>query len=69
MVCPVCGWQGGKASASLAERYIHVAAKALKLAAVEGADPVDVVIAAANVECHADPALVRRRVQWLLTER
>lgn len=68
VTCPTCGWQGGKDWASLTERYIAVAVKTLKLASVEGADLVDVVTEAASVEHHADPALVRNRVRWLLAQ-
>ena len=66
VTCPQCGWEGGKDWASIGERYMHVAAKAIKLASVPGADPVDALMEAASVEHHTDPALVRNRARWLL---
>ena len=66
VTCPKCGWEGGKDWASLPERGLSVAAKAIRLASVPGANPVDSVIEAAGVEHHVHTDLVRNRARWLL---
>ena len=66
VVCPACGHEEYKERATLAERGLLVAAKAVRLASVPGANPVDAVIQAANMEHYTDPNLVRNRARWLL---
>ena len=66
VVCPACGHEAHRDRANLAERGLLVAAKAVRLAAVPHANPVDAVIQAANLELYISPHLVRNRVRWLL---
>ena len=64
VVCPDCGWTGPKGRATPIDRHAGVAIRALLLA---GVDPdLDLVIRAAGLDLHSQPAWLRARVAVLI---